>query len=169
MRNTSLTLALFAITMTGMVATAGASGEHSGGHGVANDADVERTISVEAGDMWFDPEDMNIAAGETVQFEITNNGHLEHEFVIGDKAAQEAHREMMQDMMGSSHHEGGHGGHGGHNMAEGEHGGQMPAVTIGAGETKTLVWTAPENVERLEYACNIPGHYESGMYGTINL
>lgn len=167
MRNSSLTLALFAITMGSLSSTAWAEGEHAGGH-AANDADVERTISVEAGDMWFDPEDMSIAPGETIAFEITNSGNLEHEFVIGDTAAQEAHREMMQEM-GGSHGEGGHGGHGGHDMAEGAHGGQMPVVTIGAGETKTLVWTAPADVESLEYACNIPGHYESGMYGTLNL
>lgn len=168
MRKSSLTLALFAATLSGVASTAWASGEHSGGHADANAADVERTISVEAGDMWFDPEEMDIAPGETVQFDITNTGSIEHEFVIGDKAAQEAHREMMQDM-GGSHGEGGHGGHGGHDMAEGEHGGQMPAVTIAAGETQSLIWTAPENVESLEYACNIPGHYESGMYGTLNL
>ena len=63
---------------------------------------------------------------------------------------------------------GGHGGHGGHDMAEGAHGGQMPSITIGGGETKTLVWTASSDVDSLEYACNIPGHYESGMYGDIN-
>ena len=86
--------------------------------------------------------------------------------MIGDKAAQEEHRKMMQEM--SSGHGEGHGGHGGHDMAEGAHGGQMPSITIGGGETKTLVWTASSDVDSLEYACNIPGHYESGMYGDIN-
>lgn len=165
MKKTSLTLTL--AIMSGMTVTAWAEGEHEGGHGANGNAEVERTISVEAGDMWFDPEEMNIAPGETVKFEITNAGSIEHEFVIGDESAQEAHREMMQEM--GSHGDGGHGGHGGHDMAEGEHGGRMPSVTIGAGETRTLVWTAPTGVEHLEYACNIPGHYESGMYGDINL
>ncbi|MFN2331459.1 MAG: copper-binding protein, partial [Halomonas sp.] len=59
-------------------------------------------------------------------------------------------------------------GHGGHDMAEGAHGGKMPAVTIGPGETAELVWSAPENVDSLEYACNIPGHYEAGMYGDFD-
>ncbi len=54
-------------------------------------------------------------------------------------------------------------------MAEGAHGGEMPAVTIAPGETAELVWTAPGNVERLEYACNLPGHYESGMSGNIDI
>ena len=50
-------------------------------------------------------------------------------------------------------------------MAEGS----MPSVTIAPGEMATLVWTAPENVDDLEYACNIPGHYEAGMYGDFDL
>ena len=118
MKKTSLTLTL--AIMSGMTVTAWAEGEHEGGHGANGNAEVERTISVEAGDMWFDPEEMNIAPGETVKFEITNTGSIEHEFVIGDESAQEAHREMMQEM--GSHGDGGHGGHGGHDMAEGEHG-----------------------------------------------
>ncbi|EPC01089.1 hypothetical protein L861_10980 [Litchfieldella anticariensis FP35 = DSM 16096] len=140
------------------------AGEHEGGHGEMSNAQIDRTISFEAGDMWFTPGKLDVQPGETVKFEITNTGNLEHEFVIGDAQAQEEHRKMMQEM-GS----GGHGGHGSHDMAEGDHGGQMPAVTIAPGETETLVWTAPENVDNLEFACNIPGHYESGMSGDINI
>lgn len=140
------------------------AGEHEDGHGEMSNAQIDRTISFEAGDMWFTPGKLDVQPGETVKFEITNTGNLEHEFVIGDAQAQEEHRKMMQEM-GS----GGHGGHGSHDMAEGDHGGPMPAVTIAPGETETLVWTAPENVDNLEFACNIPGHYESGMSGDIDI
>lgn len=166
MRKTYLTSSLLTISLSVLASASWAAGEHDGSHNDTNNADVDRTISFEAGDMWFDPEDIQVTAGETVKFEISNTGNLEHEFVIGDKAAQEEHRIMMREMSGG--HGAGHGGHGGHDMAEGAHGGQMPSMTIAAGETKTLVWTAPSNVESLEYACNIPGHYESGMYGDIN-
>jgi uncharacterized cupredoxin-like copper-binding protein len=132
----------------------------------ADEAEVDRTIRIEASEMMFDPETLAIQPGETVKFEIHNSGALEHEFVIGDSEAQEEHRRMMQEMDGHDH---AHGEHGGHDMAEGEHGGHMPAVTIAPGETATLVWTAPQGVSRLEYACNIPGHYESGMSGEIDL
>ncbi len=144
-----------------------AAGEHGGSHTAVSDADIDRTVRFEAGDMWFDPERLDITPGETIKFEIANTGNLEHEFVIGDAAAQEAHREMMQEMSGN-HGDGGHGNHGGHDMAEGEHGGSMPAITIAPGETAELVWTAPENVGELEYACNIPGHYEAGMSGNFD-
>lgn len=142
-----------------------AAGEHGGSHSSTPDAEIDRTIQVEAGDMWFDPETLGITAGETVRFKVVNTGNLKHEFVIGDAAAQEAHREMMQAMGDSGHGD----GHGGHDMAEGAHGGAMPAVTIAPGDTAELVWTAPADVESLVYACNIPGHYESGMAGEIQL
>jgi len=165
MRTSYLTSGLLSLSLGLLTTTAWASGEHNSSHGTMDSADIDRTIQLDAGDMWFDRDNMQIKAGETLKFEVTNTGNLEHEFVLGDPAAQTAHREMMQKMSGN----GEHGSHGGHDMAEGEHGGQMPTMTIAPGETATLVWTAPDNVEHLEYACNIPGHYESGMSGDINL
>lgn len=161
MRKTLLALILGLATTT-----AHAAGQHDTSHAAASEADIDHTIRVEAGDKWFDPDTLEVAPGEMIRFEITNSGNLEHEFVIGDAKAQEAHREMMQEMAGNPGD--GHEGHGGHDMAEGEHGGEMPAVTIAPGETAELVWTAPDHVARLEYACNIPGHYEAGMSGSID-
>lgn len=125
-----------------------------------NSAEISRTVSFDAGDMWFDPESLDVTPGETIRFTVTNTGSLEHEFVIGSTEAQKEHREMMQNMNNSGHGSDGHG-HGGH-------GDGMPSITIDPGETQELVWTAPDNVDTLEYACNIPGHYEAGMYGSIN-
>lgn len=160
----------FMILALSLAATpAFAAGEHGGSHADTASAEVDRTIEFNAGDMWFDPESLQIKPGETIRFVVTNTGNLEHEFVIGDTAAQREHREMMQSMMTQGHGDGGHGGHGGHDMAEGAHGGSMPSVTLKPGEAQTLVWTAPDNVDALEYACNIPGHYEAGMYGSIRL
>lgn len=156
---------LLAMTLGLATASALAAGEHGGSHSATPDVEVDRTIHIEAGDMWFEPDGLTITAGETVRFEVVNSGNLKHEFVIGDAEAQEEHREMMR-AAGDGH---GHDGHAGHDMAEGAHGGAMPAVTLAAGETAELVWTAPADVDALVYACNIPGHYESGMYGQIQL
>src|SRR3546814_14605503 len=38
------------------------------------------------------------------------------------------------------------------------------SVLVEPGETKELVWRFAANTG-LEFACNIPGHYESGMMG----
>ncbi len=107
-----------------------------------------------------------MAAGEIVKFEITNTGNLEHEFVIGSKEAQEEHRQMMLNMANGGGHDMSNMSHGGgHDMASMD----MAGVTIAPGETGTLLWSVPDNVNELEYACNIPGHYESGMYGNFSL
>ena len=36
------------------------------------------------------------------------------------------------------------------------------------GETATLVWTFARRRD-LQFACDIPGHYEDGMHGAIRL
>ena len=41
------------------------------------------------------------------------------------------------------------------------------SVLVAPGTTAELVWKFTEPTE-LEFACNVPGHYESGMAGPIN-
>ncbi|EHA16232.1 plastocyanin/azurin family copper-binding protein [Halomonas sp. HAL1] len=166
MRYTLLTTSLFALSLSLITGAALAAPGHGGGDSGLTDADVDRTITLDAGDMWFDPETLEMAAGEIVKFEITNTGNLEHEFVIGSKEAQEEHRQMMLNMANGGGHDMSNMSHGGgHDMASMD----MAGVTIAPGETGTLLWSVPDNVNELEYACNIPGHYESGMYGNFSL
>jgi Uncharacterized copper-binding protein len=166
MRNTILTTSLLALSLSLVTSAAWAAPGHGGGDSGLTDADVDRTITLDAGDMWFDPETLEMAAGEIVKFEITNTGNLEHEFVIGSKEAQEEHRQMMLNMANGGGHDMSNMSHGdGHDMASMN----MAGVTIEPGETGTLLWSVPDNVNELEYACNIPGHYESGMYGNFSL
>ena len=166
MRNTILTTPLLALSLSLVTSAAWAAPGHGGGDSGLTDADVDRTITLDAGDMWFDPETLEMAAGEIVKFEITNTGNLEHEFVIGSKEAQEEHRQMMLNMANGGGHDMSNMSHGdGHDMASMN----MAGVTIEPGETGTLLWSVPDNVNELEYACNIPGHYESGMYGNFSL
>ncbi|MGE6608687.1 cupredoxin domain-containing protein [Halomonas sp. NPDC076908] len=166
MRNTILTTPLLALSLSLVTSAAWAAPGHGGGDSGLTDADVDRTITLDAGDMWFDPETLEMAAGEIVKFEITNTGNLEHEFVIGSKEAQEEHRQMMLNMANGGGHDMSNMSNGdGHDMANMS----MAGVTIAPGETGTLLWSVPDNVNELEYACNIPGHYESGMYGNFSL
>lgn len=153
-----MTKTLMIVALSLAAAPVWATGEHSGSHADPANAELDRTIEFNAGDMWFDPQALRIAPGNTVKFVVTNTGRVKHEFVIGNTQAQKEHRLMMQKNQGSGHGSDGH-----------SHGGGMPSVTVAPGETATLLWTAPEDVDALEYACNIPGHYEAGMHGTIKL
>ena len=147
MRNTILTTPLLALSLSLVTSAAWASpGQGSGDNGLT-EADVDRTITLDAGDMWFDPETLEMAAGEIVKFEITNTGNLEHEFVIGSKEAQEEHRQMMLNMANGGGHDMSNMSHGGgHDMASMD----MAGVTIAPGETGTLLWSVPDNVNELE-------------------
>ena len=112
---------------------------------------VDRTVKVKAGDMEFHIEALKIREGETVRFVITNTDEIDHDFTVGPPALQAEHREEMMKMMESED-----------GMAKMHD--DPNAVYLKPGETGELVWKF-QNVAKLEYACNVPGHYESGMKG----
>ncbi|MGC3874580.1 cupredoxin domain-containing protein [Halomonas sp. GXIMD04776] len=157
---------LLLVIILGLTTTAALAGAgHGGSEQDIPESEIDRTISVTAGDLWFKPDDLSIAPGETVKFVIENVGNIEHEFVIGAADAQKEHREMMLNMAS------GDGGH--HDMSAGHHSAGkdvMPAVTVASGDTRTLVWTAPDTANGdLIYACNIAGHFEGGMHGKLSV
>lgn len=117
----------------------------------ADAADADRTIEVEARDeLVYEPAEVEVAAGETITFVVTNTGEAVHEFTIGDRAAQEDHAAEMGDMEGEMAHE------------------DPNMLTIEPGETAEITWHFSEAGEVL-YACHEPGHYEGGMVGTITV
>lgn len=81
----------------------------------ADAADADVTIEVIADDPFeFDPTSIEVEAGQTVLFQVTNEGDIDHEFQIG----------------------GGAGGHAGHSM-EGH-------LHLPAGESGEMAWSFPE-------------------------
>lgn len=125
----------------------------AGDYGEPADAsEADRVIEVNVdNDLAFEPADFEVATGEVITFRITNTGEVEHEFVLGDEEAQNEMAEMMES--GDDH----------------AHSGEMSnAVTIHGGETAELTWrfTAPGTVL---IGCHVPGHYESGMTGTVTV
>lgn len=127
----------------------------------------ERVVKVAAHDMGFDPAAVEAKAGETVRFEITNRGQVLHEFAVGTVEENAAHRQMMASM--SSMHD--HGAMHGHDHAAMHgHGAAHPQKVVMVEPGKTAVLKVRfDKPGRLELACNIPGHYESGMAGTLDI
>lgn len=143
------------ILLSGGVHLAFASpGDHGYAFGAPGDPrHVDRTIRVTASDTEFDVRNLHIHAGETIRFIVTNSGELDHDFTIGPADLQAKHRREMMEMM--NHSDGMAGAH------------EEPnAVYLKPGETKELIWRFSKTRE-LEFACNVPGHYESGMKGGI--
>ncbi len=135
-------------------------------------SDVSRTINVTMSDNFYEPESIAVKEGETVRFVVKNAGEFVHEFNIATAEMHKAHapemmmmvehgvleadrinREAAKKMQASM-------GHGLHDAPN--------SVLLEPGKTGEVIWTFPKKTE-LEFACNVPGHYESGMVGKIKL
>jgi len=135
-------------------------------------SEVARTIEISMHDNYFEPESFSVREGETVRFQIINQGGLVHEFNIGTAAMHERHqtemlmmvqhgvlkgdkldRSMMEMDMGN-----------GHTMRHDD----PNSVLLEPGEQAELIWTFAK-AANLQFACNVPGHYQAGMQGEISL
>lgn len=152
-----------------------AAGGHHGAHGegvnigaVGKTSDTDRTITVQMHDNYYEPESIAVKPGETVRFLVENKGSLVHEFNIGTAATHEAHQEEMMMMVnhgvidgGTIHYDMMDMGNG-HSMKHDD----PNSVLLEPGKSQELVWTFAES-GTIEFACNVPGHYQAGMYGEV--
>ncbi|MFJ4066362.1 plastocyanin/azurin family copper-binding protein [Pseudomonas sp. NPDC089996] len=136
----------------------------------AQAAKATRTVEVVLKDIAFEPASLQVKAGETVRFVLVNEGKLPHEFNLGDKAMHAEHQKEMIAMQGklynaAAQHEGmdhsqmGHGTHG-HDAGN--------TVLVLPGQRAELTWTFSKSAP-IEFACNVPGHYQAGMVGTLTI
>ncbi|RBP16811.1 putative cupredoxin-like copper-binding protein [Roseiarcus fermentans] len=115
---------------------------------------VDRTIAITMKELSFEPNSVNVRLNETIRFVVSNKSEVDHELVLGDVEAQTAHRKEMIEML---------------EKGQDMHGDDDPnAVAVKAGETRELIWKF-SRAGRFEFDCNIPGHFEAGMTGAINV
>jgi len=148
-------------------------------------AQADRTVEINLGDMYFEPESVEVKAGETVRFLVKNQGSLLHELNLGTAAMHAEHQREMLKMQqsgmltptGMNHAMGqmDHGAmdHGQMGAGSMGHGQMMPhdepnSVLIEPGKSAALTWTFAQ-ATAIEFACNIPGHYQAGMVGTLKV
>ncbi|EZI26165.1 MULTISPECIES: cupredoxin domain-containing protein [Pseudomonas] len=160
---------LLALSVGAMADTA-----HTYAFGQPASADkATRTVEVVMQDMSFSPKSLDVKAGETVHFVLVNKGQLLHEFNLGDAAMHAEHqKQMMQMQSGGMMNATGMGKMDHSAMGHGEMGGMKHddpnSVLVEPGKTAELTWTFSK-ATGLEFACNIPGHYQAGMVGKINV
>lgn len=161
-----------------VTATALGAGAHEGGHGhgaaigePGQAAEAGRTVTVIMYDNYYEPETIEVSAGETVRFVVENKGQLVHEFNIGTGVMHEAHQKEMMMMV---EHGVLQGTKINHDMMEMDMGnGQTMkhddpnSVLLEPGQSGEIVWKFSEKGD-LEFACNVPGHYQAGMVGDVN-
>jgi uncharacterized cupredoxin-like copper-binding protein len=135
-------LALSLITVVAVVSAACGADDEDGA------APPEDAIKIEMVDNAYEPDAVDVAAGEELTFVFENAGAALHEAYVGDVAAQEEHAEAM-----ASGEEMEHGG---------GHDGGAEAIDVEPGSDGELTYTFEEPGEYL-IGCHQPGHYEDGM------
>lgn len=111
---------------------------------------VTRTITINMTDnMRFTPDVIEIKQGETIKFVVQNAGKVLHEMVIGTKEELAKHAELMKKHPNMEHDE--------------------PYMAhVDPAKKAELVWNFSK-AGAFMFACLIPGHFEAGMKGTINV
>ena len=140
----------------------------------AKAAEADRTVEITLGDMYYEPASVQVKAGETVRFVLKNEGALLHEFSLGNAAMHAEHQKhmLMMQQMGmltptAMQHDMSKMDHSQHDMSGMAHD-DPNTVMLEPGQSAELTWTFSQSTE-LEFACNIPGHYQAGMVGNIEV
>ena len=111
---------------------------------------VTQTLNLTMSDqMKFNPDHLDIKLGQTVRLHIRNGGQIAHEFVMGTREDLREHAEMMKQMPNMQHSD-------------------ASSIRVAPGQTGDIVWTFDKPGD-FWFACLIPGHFESGMEGTIHV
>jgi uncharacterized cupredoxin-like copper-binding protein len=97
----------------------------------------------------MEPAAMTVPAGVPVTFVVTNSGATDHEFYLGDEAAQVEHEQEMGAMGGMTHDE-------------------PEGIGLKPGETKELTFTFAAAGKVLA-GCHEVGHYSAGMKAEITV
>ena len=92
----------------------------------------------------FDPAVLTVHAGTTVRFVVHNLDPIDHELLLGDRAAQDAHE---------------HG-------TESHHGSRPGEISVGALSTASTTYRFDEPGTVL-IGCHLPGHWSHGMRGRV--
>ena len=135
-----------------------------------NEKDVRKVIRVSMYDNYFKPTFIKVKKGQTIKFIVENKGQFVHEFNIGTKEQHAKHRpemtmmtEMgilfpeyidMEKMMKMAKT---------NPSMKHDHGN---SVLLEPGKSGEIIWEFGDNTE-LEVACNVPGHYEDGMFNKV--
>ena len=101
------------------------------------------------GRMLFIPDRIAVRRGEQIRFVLRNNGELDHEIVVATLAENLKHGEEMKKNPDMEHDD-------------------PNAKRLKPRTTAELLWRFTRAGE-FDFSCLIPGHRESGMFGTITV
>ena len=123
------------------LSAAGKAGEQS---------QVTRTVTIGMADtMRFTPGELVVERGQTVKIIARNDGQVLHEIVLGTRAEIEQLRTAIRHDPDMAH-------------------GASYMAHVAPGESRQIIWQF-DRPGTFEFACLLPGHYESGMTGSVEV
>jgi uncharacterized cupredoxin-like copper-binding protein len=129
---------------------------HSDGHVFAagepgDPKKPNRVVEIAMGDgpgtMTFTPDRIEVKVGEQIRFRLKNVGHLAHEFMLDSFENNAKHKIEMEKNPEMEHDD-----------ANGKR--------VDSKKSDEILWRFTK-AGTFEFACLIPGHYESGMKGVV--
>ena len=132
--------------------------------------DVTKVITVKMFDNYYEPNKIKVQKGETIKFIVKNVGELVHEYNIATKdmhlkhqpemAKMVEHEILLADRIDKNKMK---------QMAQKDHAmahKHANSLLLEPNQTGEIVWKFNTSA-KLEVACNVPGHYETGMVAKI--
>ena len=135
-----------------------------------NMSEVSKVIEVKMYDNYYEPSEFKINKNQTIKFIVYNYGELVHEFNIATKEMHFKHQPEMMKMVVNEIIVGGKiDKNKMKEMSKTDHSmshSHSNSVLLEPNQSAELIWKFNTD-SSLEAACNIPGHYESGMVAKI--
>ena len=135
-----------------------------------NMSEVSKVIEVKIYDNYYEPSQFKINKNQTIKFILYNYGELVHEFNIATKEMHLKHQPEMMKMVVNEIIVGGKiDKNKMKEMSKTDHSmshSHSNSVLLEPNQSAELIWKFNTD-SSLEAACNIPGHYESGMVAKI--
>ena len=135
-----------------------------------NMSEVSKVIVVKMYDNYYEPSEFKINKNQTIKFIVYNYGELVHEFNIATKEMHFKHQPEMMKMVVNEIIVGGKiDKNKMKEMSKTDHSmshSHSNSVLLEPNQSAELIWKFNTD-SSLEAACNIPGHYESGMVAKI--
>ena len=144
-----------AASLIGLSGRAAAHGEHNAHAFAAGEPGdpkkafrvIEMLMTDGPGTMAYTPARLEIKKGEQIKFVLKNVGMVDHEFLIDSFANNAKHKKEMEKTPEMAHHE-------------------PNGTRLSPNTTAEILWRFTKT-GAFEFACLIPGHYETGMKGTL--
>jgi uncharacterized cupredoxin-like copper-binding protein len=108
---------------------------------------VEIDMTDGPGTMTYSPNRIDVRKGEQIKFVLKNSGYLAHEFLIDSFENNAKHKIEMEKNPEMEHDE-------------------PNGARVESRKSAEILWRFTK-AGTFEFACLIPGHYETGMKGTV--